>query len=237
MTNKEQYFTHEQVENIDANKLVHGRSKLGDNVDELVKEGKITKLDLTGYSSLSDEADQRHKKFLSDKKKIETSDNPLYEDKRIRDYEVKELKKAYEADIAEIDERYQEYRKKAMQSAKEQKAREQGVKVSESDKGVAKSLLNKYSIELMTKGKDKEGEVISVLIDDIQQLENAEREAMVAELPSFLQYVDSTTERQKLAKQVRGNTQADNAVEIARQLPTTCVNRFNTVQNQAERKY
>lgn len=179
--------------------------------NQLVNEGKATKVSLGDYNEYRQKAVQAHNDYKKAQKRIQESDNPLHTD----EYKEYELKKAYEQFEAETSQLQSEWASKRdeMQGEARAKAARATIGVSTSDKQTAEQVANRLSLNIA--GADNAAqlsEIVEQASNDISYLSDAEKTALQGQIGGLLSQVE--TKADKYGAKVKASTLVSAAQDV-----------------------
>src|SRR5699024_5516107 len=145
-------------------------------------------------------------------------DNPLYRSNpELLAYELDKLEQQYEADTAELEASYNEWRTQTLKES-QVKAAQSYIKVSQADKTMAEQFADAAALELMT-ATDK-AQFVSKLKADIMRLTDGQRQALQSHMPRILSDELDRADKTALVNAVKSVRNADKmALSIAEQMP------------------
>lgn len=189
--------------------------------EQLVSEGKATRISLGEYKSFKQKAQQIHSDFLKAEKEIKESKNPLLQQHAVQVYELGNLQEKYKEESEAIQAEWEKYRAQQIELARTKAARAT-VKVSEQDRDTAEQVSNRLALQIAAAGPSNIGEVLTTARQDIGRLTDGQKVALQGKIAGILAGIEGAgPQKAALIDELQDVRNMDLlAVKAAEQLPS-----------------
>src|SRR5690625_4818793 len=126
-----------------------------EQAEELIASGDAVKLDLPELDEFERKANELHAKYKSDVDAIRNSDDPRITDE-VKEWEIGKIDESYEAETAQLEQEYAQWRQAQQADAKKRAARAV-VSVTKDDEQVASQFVTRASLRLATAVGNEKG--------------------------------------------------------------------------------
>jgi len=162
----------------------------GTVAEQLKKSGDAVEISLGDYTKYREAAKLAADQFKKAEAAIKNSDNPIYNNPEVRDYELKKLRDEFEAATNEAESKYQEYRNKQIQEA-EIKAARAYIPVTEKDRAIAEQAANRFVMQAsQVYGIEAAYEVLAKLKTDLSKMTDSQKTAMQGKIADVVSVLD-----------------------------------------------
>lgn len=161
--------------------------------DKLKQAGDAVEISLGDYNKHRERVKAATAAFERAEQKLKTSDNPIYKNPEVLDYELKKLREEYKKESEEAEKDWKEFRAKQIAEA-EVRASRAYIPVTERDKSVAEQAANRFAMQAsQVYSADSLYDFIGDLSKDVSRMTDAQKVAMQGQIHRVMSIIESKT--------------------------------------------
>lgn len=201
-----------------------------DEANELIAEGKATRIDMSTYESYRQRAKDINDEFIEAERKVKDDDNPLMTDE-VKAYGLDKLRKEFEEQSKELQAEYNEYADNAIEQART-RAAQATVKVTKQDEQTAKQVRDRFALKLASTGEQDTAQALSEITKEVALLTPGQKTALAGDIPALLSNIDGEeTSKRALINEVQDTRNMDAlALEAVKQMPASVTMEYTTTK-------